>query len=58
MLEVPINSEDKNKQISVKDIDSVKILKGVSERLNFFIPNFTDGYYDLRYNFPLHFLNG
>jgi hypothetical protein len=39
MLEVPIHSDDKSQQISEKDRDSVKILKGVSERLNFFIPS-------------------
>lgn len=32
--------------------------KGVSERLNYFIPLKGDYFYDLRYNFPLIYFNG
>jgi len=41
---------------------SVFILKGVSERLNYLLPYDTshkvNGFYDLRYSFPLQYLSG
>lgn len=54
----PGSSTNPENKITQRDKDSVKILKGVSERLNYFIPNQLEGYYDLRYNFPMQFLNG
>ena len=33
-------------------------MKGVSERLNYYIPSKENAIYDLRYNFPLNYFNG
>jgi hypothetical protein len=52
MLELPVKCIDQNTS------EQVRVIKGVSERLNYFIPSKMNAFYDLRYNFPLNFFNG
>ena len=49
MLEIPMNQNKPEK---------IKIIKGVSERLNYYIPKKESCIYDLRYNFPLNYFSG
>lgn len=41
-----------------QDFEIIRVRKGVSERLNYFIPLKDQVFYDLRYNFPLNYFNG
>jgi len=50
MLEVPSKCYNQK--------EDIRVIKGVSERLNYYFPTNTSSYYDLRYNFPLNYFNG
>ncbi len=44
--------------LSLTKPEKITIIKGVSERLNYYIPRKESSIYDLRYNFPLNYFNG
>lgn len=36
----------------------IKIFKGVSERLNYYLPECSSYIYDIRYEYPMNFFSG
>ena len=39
-------------------VQHIKVFKGVQERLNYYIPEFEDYIYDIRFEYPYNFFNG
>jgi hypothetical protein len=62
MLELPQKSYDDGRGgatlFETCDFDCLKVRKGVSERLNYYIPTKATYFFDLRYNFPLNYFSG
>eukprot|EP00347_Sterkiella_histriomuscorum_P019266 403342303 len=44
--------------LNIEKPQDIVVSKGVSERLNYYIPNKESSIYDLRYNFPLNYFDG
>ena len=66
MLELPLKCYDDGRggasyseeNSANADYECIKVRKGVSERLNYFIPQTASYFFDLRYNFPLNYFSG